>query len=155
MKKMNTKGFTLIELLAVIVIMGILMLVAIPAVQRYITQSRKNTYVNTVKEYYNAARTAYAADKINCDSATTCYVTFAQIKDNFLDSGGDSPYGTFNSDSRIIFNIASNGKVTYTIAARDAKNYYINGSPSAINGDSVKVDSSSAISGGTQASIVQ
>ena len=33
MKKLNKKGFTLIELLAVITIMGILMLVAIPAVE--------------------------------------------------------------------------------------------------------------------------
>ena len=40
-KNKNKKGFTLIELLAVIVILGILMLVAIPSVTRFINQSRQ------------------------------------------------------------------------------------------------------------------
>ena len=46
MKKINSKGFTLVELLAVIVIMGILMMVAIPAVTRTIENSRKDTFIN-------------------------------------------------------------------------------------------------------------
>lgn len=43
---MNKKGFTLIELLAVITIMGILMMVAIPSVSRTIEKSRQDTFVN-------------------------------------------------------------------------------------------------------------
>ena len=38
----RSKGFTLIELLAVIVILGVIMLIAIPSVTGYITSSRKN-----------------------------------------------------------------------------------------------------------------
>ena len=55
MKKLNKKGFTLIELLAVIVILGVLMLVAIPAVTRYIERSRRSSFVSNVSSYIDAA----------------------------------------------------------------------------------------------------
>ena len=48
MKKTNNKGFTLIELLAVIVILALLMMIAIPSVTRYITQSRVETVTKTI-----------------------------------------------------------------------------------------------------------
>ena len=40
------RGFTLIELLAVIVILGIIMLVAIPAVTGYISGARNDSFIN-------------------------------------------------------------------------------------------------------------
>ncbi len=53
MKKKN--GFTLIELLAVIIILGVLMLVAIPSVTAYINNTRKESYITTVKNIIKGA----------------------------------------------------------------------------------------------------
>ena len=57
MKRLNKKGFTLIELLAVIIILGILMIIAIPSVTSYIQNSRKSAYVDTSAAYVEAVRT--------------------------------------------------------------------------------------------------
>ena len=88
--KLNRKGFTLIELLAVITILGILMIVGIPAVQRTINNSRKDTFVDTAKEYANAVKTAWAADDITCGgtksgsmTAGTGYIIFTTNADKF------------------------------------------------------------------------
>jgi prepilin-type N-terminal cleavage/methylation domain-containing protein len=38
---MNKKGFTLIEIIAVIIVISILLLIAVPSVSRYIEESRQ------------------------------------------------------------------------------------------------------------------
>ena len=63
---MKNKGFTLIELLAVITIMGILMLVAIPAVSRTIENSRRDTFADNAKTYIETVRNAALADELSC-----------------------------------------------------------------------------------------
>lgn len=75
MKKINRHGFTLIELLAVIVILGILMMVAIPAMTKYINNSRKDTYGDTAKAYINAVRYAYLNDELYEVDATSGTLT--------------------------------------------------------------------------------
>ena len=97
MKKMNKKGFTLIELLAVIIILGVLMIIAIPSVTTYIQNSRKSAYVDTADAYIAAVRTKVNEGKdlklfnpdvlymipVNQDAAKSCVS---------VESGGQSPY---------------------------------------------------------------
>ena len=49
----DERGFTLIELLAVITIMGVLMMIAIPTVTIIIQNVRKGTYINNAKAFKN------------------------------------------------------------------------------------------------------
>lgn len=75
MKIKNRKGFTLIELLAVITILGILMLVAIPSVQRVIENARRDTSIDNAKKYADAVNTQWAADNIKCKTTGSTFDT--------------------------------------------------------------------------------
>ena len=108
-KKTNSKGFTLIELLAVITIMGILMMVAIPSVSRTIENSRRDTFADVAKSYINTIRSSVLADELECGTANKISVgttpdevyyyeidTQAQGTIDLMESGGKSSWS--NSD---------------------------------------------------------
>ncbi len=91
---MNRKGFTLIELLAVIIILGILMIIAIPSVTSYISDSRKNAYVDTAREIISGARNLVNDGKLEMfDTGTTYYIEASCIKTE--NGEAKSPYGEF------------------------------------------------------------
>ena len=89
----NNKGFTLIELLAVIIILGILMIIAIPSVTRYINDSRRSAYVDTAKEIISGARNFVNEGKLEMfDTDTTYYIDQECIQ---TENGSKTPYGEF------------------------------------------------------------
>ena len=97
MKKINKKGFTLIELLAVIIILGILMIIAIPSVTTYIQNSRKSAYVDTASAYIDAVRTKVnEASDLKLFSTETLYMIPVGNKASescvSVESGGKSPF---------------------------------------------------------------
>ena len=87
------KGFTLIELLAVIIILGILLLIAIPSVTSYINNSRKSAYVSTAKEYLRGASTLVNSGDLEMyDTNTTYYIPISYVQ---TENASKSPYGDF------------------------------------------------------------
>lgn len=82
MKKINKKGFTLVELLAVIVILGVLLLIAVPSVNNIITNSRKKAFLSQVKLAVENVQTTASIEKESISG--TCYI---KISDIDLDRG--------------------------------------------------------------------
>lgn len=121
-KKKN--AFTLIELLSVIIILGILMLIAVPSVTEYITSSRKNAFVTTAAAYITAVR-----NKVNQGEELKLYdenvFYFVQVgpnKDNsivFLEKGGSSPFNN-TWDYAYVGVVYSGSGFSYYFMGKDA-----------------------------------
>ena len=109
MVKIKKNGFTLIELLAVIIILGILMIIAIPSVTTYINNSRKSAYVNTAREIISGARNFVNEGKISMyDPNATYYIKSSCIN---TENGQKTPYGEFVDNE------------TYVVVTFDGKGY--------------------------------
>ena len=67
------KGFTLIEILAVIIILGILIIIAVPAVTKYIENSRRSALIDTAKQVIAGARNYVNSGNMSMYSPDTTY----------------------------------------------------------------------------------
>ena len=115
----NKKGFTLIELLAVIIILGILMIIAIPSVTKYISDSRKNSYVDTAKEIIAGARNLVNSGNLEMyDTDATYYIDVNCIN---TENAMKSPYGEFvKNASYVVVTYNGQGYDYYWTSVDDA-----------------------------------
>lgn len=152
MNKINSKGFTLIELLAVITIMGILMMVAIPSISRTIENSRRDTFGDVAKAYVNAVRNAILADEITCNgvaaSATETGIYYLKLDtasdentQNLMESGGKSSWANANVKGYVkwVKTVEDDKyKTVYSVSLRDTGKH---GTKDATDSDSELVES--------------
>ena len=111
-------AFTLIELLAVIIILGILMIIAIPSVTEYIQTARKDSYIKTASQYIADGRNKVNSAQLPMyDTSTTYYVPISCMS---LEKGGDSPFGEFE-DAYVVVTYDGSG-YDYYWTSRDSSN---------------------------------
>lgn len=89
-KEENQKGFTLIELLAVIVILGIIAVIAIPMIGNVISNAKDKSDVSTARQIYDAARLYVINEKNGEFKRSAAYsldVKTDLIDNNYLEAG--------------------------------------------------------------------
>jgi type IV pilus assembly protein PilA len=109
-KLKEQKGFTLIELLAVIVILGIIAAIAIPAISNVISKSHTKAEAQSGLQIINAAK-LYVA---NTPSVTAGAKTYDNLK-SYLDSVTDPTTGEADTDFTVTIT-ETDGKFVYTLS---------------------------------------
>ena len=133
---MGKKGFTLIEIITVIIIIGIILTIAVPAVSSYILKSRKTNYSGTISAYVETIKGEYDMGEFG-DYIDDSELMIVPIKIIKLEKGesDSSPFGKYDFDKSYVL-IKSN---TYT------NDYYVTFVDSADYGVSnVKIDNVSS-----------
>jgi type IV pilus assembly protein PilA len=70
MKQNSKKGFTLVEIMIVVVIIGLLAAMAIPAFQKVRENSQNKTIVNNLRQLYAAAQQYFLEEGVDSVSST-------------------------------------------------------------------------------------
>jgi type IV pilus assembly protein PilA len=131
----NERGLTLIELLAVIVILGIIVAIAIPAIGAIIDNSKKDAHIANAQQMVSATRLAVSSDPAiagtsgtDTDGKTTVTIEFTmkELNDNgYLERIPKSPgnKGPYDQDkSKVVLTKKGNTR-TYKVTLVGSNNF--------------------------------
>src|SRR5574344_1220925 len=113
-KNMKKQGFTLIELLAVILILGIIALIAIPATSKVLKQAKEGSFKSSVDSIIGKIEEECQIELLKGESLTTTYIFNNGVVTPSLDIKGKLPSsGTISVDNNCKTTVSvSNGKYT-------------------------------------------
>lgn len=103
MKIKNIKAFTLVEVLAVIVVLGILLLIAVPSATKYIENSKRKAFFTSVSNIVNKIKPENLIEEKDF-----CMYNYSVDKEN----------QTENIDSMYVLAHKENDKIIYSVYAQ-------------------------------------
>jgi prepilin-type N-terminal cleavage/methylation domain-containing protein len=118
----NKRGFTLIEILSVIIIIGIIMFIAIPAVTRYIFKANKSVYASDVTAFVETVRSEYE-EKGYGSLLKDDELMLVPIKNIAFEKGNSksSPYGEYDFDRSYVLVVPEYNKYSYYATVIDSE----------------------------------
>lgn len=117
---MKNKGFTMIELLATIVILGVIMMIAVPSVTSILSKNKKQTFLNDAKKFIalseqEARKNGYKYDCYTLNASNingSCYNISTQDIEK-------SPYDEMYLESSRVLQCQVSGSYYYKVYLTD------------------------------------